>query len=252
MTLPSAELAYFARGTAENARFWARLGGKPALTGAAVLDVGCGHGSLCVDIADSGARRVLGLDLNTSLIDFAAANIRLHHPEVAATIEFRRQDVREISETGFDLCVSKDTFEHVMDLAEVLAAIKLRLRPGGRLYAGFGPLWHSPFGDHGRTEIAAPWGHVVLPERYLISRLNRRHRTQLNSIHDLGLNKLALADYMRLLRQSGFKIITLKVNVSTHPMSRLFSWPHRLPLLREYFAHNIYCILENELAEDGR
>jgi hypothetical protein len=134
----------------------------------------------------------------------------------------------------------------------VLAAIKQRLRPGGRLYAGFGPLWHSPFGDHGRTEIAVPWGHVVLPERYLISRLNRRRRAPLNSIHDLGLNKLAFADYMRLLRQSGLKIITLKVNVSTHPMSRLFSWPHRLPLLREYFTHNLYCILENELAEDGR
>ncbi len=244
MSLSTADLAYFARGADENPRFWARLGGKPNLSGAAVLDLGCGHGSLAIDIAQAGAQRVLGLDLNAGLVEFAAENLHAHYPGLGAVVTFRYQDIRETPEAAFDAIVSKDTFEHVFELDQVLAAVAARLRPGGRLYAGIGPLWHSPFGDHGRTRMGLPWAHAVLPEAYLIRRLNRRWRTPVTSIYDLGLNKLALADYLRLLRASGLNVVSLRVNASSHPLSRLFSLARHLPGLGEYLAHNLYCILE--------
>jgi hypothetical protein len=43
-----------------------------------------------------------------------------------------------------------------MDLPEVLAAVRAKLKVGGRAYIGFGPLYHGPYGDHGWIREAIP------------------------------------------------------------------------------------------------
>ena len=65
------DLNYFKFGKVENIKFWKRLGGKPNLSGKTILDFGCGHGALCIDIADSGAKSVLGIDLSDNLLNFS-------------------------------------------------------------------------------------------------------------------------------------------------------------------------------------
>ena len=52
------DIDYFNFGKIENEKFWRRLGGKPDLKNKSVLDFGCGHGALCVDIAQSAAKTV--------------------------------------------------------------------------------------------------------------------------------------------------------------------------------------------------
>jgi len=49
--LEKKDIDYFNFGKIENSKFWRRLGGKPNLENKSVLDFGCGHGSLCLDIA---------------------------------------------------------------------------------------------------------------------------------------------------------------------------------------------------------
>jgi SAM-dependent methyltransferase len=247
MALRQADIDYFNRGIVENPRFWSRFGGQPDFADADVADFGCGHGSLCIGIALAGARRVIGFDLDGQRIDFATANLLQNYPQLRDRVEFRQQDVREAPEAGFSYFVSKDTFEHVLELDQILAAMRARLRPGGRIYAGFGPLWNSPWGDHRRTRIGIPWGHVIFSEPYLIRRLNHRNaaaHVRVASIYDLGLNKLAVADYRRLFCDSGLRIVSCRVNASSRPISRLFSLLRAVPLLQEYASHNLYCILE--------
>ncbi len=246
LMLQQDDIDYFNLGQVENPRYWGRLGGKPNFKDAVVIDLGCGHGSLCVDIALSGARRVIGLDLNMRLIDFANENLRRNYPQFADTIEFRFQNLSEAPESDIDYFVSKDTFEHVIGLEQVLAEMKKRLKVGGRVYAGFGPLWNSPFGDHGRTRMLRPWGHALFPERFLVNWHNRFDSQKVTSIHDLGLNALPLAEYLRLFRSCGMAIIFLQVNASKRPVSRLFSLISQVPFLTEYFSHNLYCILEKQ------
>ena len=61
--------------------------------------------------------------------------------------------------------MSKDTFEHVDDVASLLKGLGQLLGSEGRLYAGFSPLYGSPFGDHTRTGLRVPWAHALLPKR---------------------------------------------------------------------------------------
>ena len=70
------DIDYFNFGKIENEKFWRRLGGKPDLKNKSVLDFGCGHGALCVDIAQSEAKTVSGIDLEENLLKFANDNLK--------------------------------------------------------------------------------------------------------------------------------------------------------------------------------
>lgn len=243
-SLHPADLAFFARGTRENPLFWSRIGGMPDLVGRSVLDLGCGHGSMAVDLARSGAARVVGLDLSRRFITFARENVRLHHADVADRVEFRLQDLAETPEHDFDYMVSKDTFEHLDDPATLLREMEARLKPGGRIYLGFGPLWNSPYGDHRRTRMILPWGHVLAPRAAVLRWAGFLRSETVRDLSDLGLSGLSLEDYRRVFDACGMHVVLFETNLSERPVSRAFHALARVPALKEYVTHNIYCVLE--------
>lgn len=237
-----ADIDYFHRGDKDNPRYWSRFGYKPDLSNSYVAEVGCGHGSLTLDIAKSGVKRVIGFDLDARRIEFAQQNLEQNYPRSLRTVvEFRRQDIRDAPEAGFDLFVSKDSFEHFIDLAETIEAMRKKLRPGGRIYLGSGGLWNSPFGDHGALNAKLPWSHVLFGERYVMRQLKKRNMT---SVHDLGLSGLSLAEYRRIFKESGMNMVYLRTNVCQRLTSKIMTVISKLPFLEEYFTHNLYCILE--------
>ena len=259
MKLEQADIAYFRRGETENPTFWWRMGGKPSFIGAHVLDVGCGLGSLCVDMAAGGAARVVGLDTETKLIEFAKQYTAENFPKLKGVLEFYDRDLKSFTDGTFDVIVTKDSFEHIMDLEVMLREMASRLKPGGKLYAGFGPLYNSPFGHHGRVATFLPWrkfpwAHLWEREEKIVARLNRlRARGEkiftysdapITSIRDLGLSMYSLADYRRMLSGCGLKVARFGLNRSTSPLSKILSVLRRVPFLEEYCTHNIYCILE--------
>jgi SAM-dependent methyltransferase len=251
MCLLEEDIEYFNNGDSgkeENEKFWSRFGRKPDLTGKTTLDVGCGHGSLCVNMALSGAKKVVGVDINTDLINFAKENLKTNYPQLLEIVEFYAVDLNDYSkEEHFDYIVSKDSFEHIIDLPSMIEAMKLRLKPGGMIYTGFGPLYNDFYGDHKRTECKIPWRHVICSDEKIIRRLNKTRQVPIQSIFDLGLNKLSLADYRRIFKESGLKIVFFKVNQSEHFVLKLFKLISFLfPFLKEYFAHNIYAILKKQ------
>ena len=155
--LDPADVDYFKRGSAENPEFWWRLVERPRFAGKHVLDVGCGLGALCVDMAAGGAARVVGLDTESKLIAFARQHTSLAFPELQSVLEFYDEDLAQFDQGKFDIIVSKDSFEHIMDLNGMIRAMAGHLKPGGRIYSGFGPLYNSPFGHHGRVATRLPW-----------------------------------------------------------------------------------------------
>ncbi|NOX63549.1 MAG: class I SAM-dependent methyltransferase [Chloroflexi bacterium] len=244
--LNPSDLAYFRRGETENPRFWRRFGGQPDFRGASVLDVGCGHGSMSIYLAEQGAAEVVGLDLNERLIEFANANLEQNFPHFADRVAFLCLDLKDYPLEPFDYIVSKDTFEHVLDLPGLLEEMSRRLRAGGRVYAGFGPLYNSPFGDHNvvRPPFPIPWAHLLLGDQRVIRRVNRRRREKVSAIQDLGMNRLALADYRRIFEECDLEVVSFQTNRSDKLSGKTLHALSKLPRLEEYFTFNIYCVLE--------
>jgi 2-polyprenyl-3-methyl-5-hydroxy-6-metoxy-1,4-benzoquinol methylase len=145
---------YFAeQATESNPEFWRRFGERPNVAGKSVLDLGCGHGALALEMARDGAH-VIGLDPDETRVRWGSEHIaRL---SLDGSVELRVTPIESLDEPPFDLIVSKDTFEHIANVDEVLRAIRRLLKPSGQLWIGFSPLYYSPWGDHGRTGMRAP------------------------------------------------------------------------------------------------
>ncbi len=242
--LERVDLEYFERGKAENLNFWTNLNGEPDFTGKKILDIGCGHGSLCVYLASKGAKQVIGIDTDQRHIDFARNNVLINYPQFKKSVNYICCEISQLEEYEFDIIVSKDTFEHIMNLSMVLDQINYKLKLQGKAYIGIGPLYNSPYGDHGRTKAILPWGHLIFPESFLLKRINRHRNVNIKSIYELGLNKYSLADYRKRFYKSKLTVLLFQVNASHSFKSRLFSSLRYISLLEEYISHNLYCILQ--------
>jgi len=205
--------AYFDRQTAEsNPEFWSRCGGRPDFRGKRVLEVGCGHGALSVDIAGDGAE-VLGVDLNRWRVKFANDLVLSRHPELTSRVRFSATDVQDLStDEPFDYIISKDTFEHVDDLEALLQAVYRLLKPGGVLIAGSTPLYWSPKGDHGRTGLRVPGLHAVLPTSIVMRAASRHKGYTVRTVSDIGMNGYTPEQYRRMFDSTGFEQLEIRYN----------------------------------------
>ncbi len=103
----------------------------PAVGGLEVLDLGCGDGSLCRELADAGAARVLGVDPSERMLGLARE--RTTDPTVEYAQQFA-EDLR-LPADSVDLVVSSLALHYVDDLAGLLGNVSSWLRPGGAFVA---------------------------------------------------------------------------------------------------------------------
>jgi SAM-dependent methyltransferase len=253
----SKSLRYFDAQVIQSKKYWERLGGRPDFSGKVVLELGCGHGALSIDAALSGAEHVIGLDLMGSRIAFAKRIVAERFPNIANKIEFHKMDIADIDLTDkVDIVLSKDTFEHIMGLDEVLLSVRRVLREGGLLITAFSPLYYSPFGDHGFHAIGQrfklPWGHLILGDARVVAAYNKYHKgvechsvIECQSIYDLGLNKLKRRDFLQAFEQAGFTIIRETVNAvqGASKLMPLLNLVHKIPGLEDYTTVNMNVVL---------
>jgi SAM-dependent methyltransferase len=238
-------------------RFWISFGLEtpPVLDGLRVMEVGCGTGSRCIQAAGLGAARVLGID--PMAVDVAKATdiIDQKYPELKDRVEFRACYIADVADEGFDVIISENAFEHILDPGDVLAEMRKKLKEGGRVYLGFGPLYYSPFGDHGWIRAALPfgerlpWGHAVLPEWLLFKLMSWHYRRPVKNLtdwHFLTLNKLTPAEYRNLFAQSGLTIECCRMDVAFSRIGKLFARFRKIPFLEKYFTVLVCCILRKD------
>lgn len=218
-----------------------------------VMEIGCGKGKRCFEAALGGAYKVLGVDISEKSIQSAEKTLLSDFSEFADTINFECSSIDKITENNFDVIISENAFEHILDVPSVLNELELRLKKGGRIYIGFGPLFHSPFGDHGWIRAALPlgkwlpWSHVILPRNLILKILSKRHHKKITNFYDwpfLSLNELTIADFKRIFQDSKLHVSSFRVNVGYSPKAKLISLIGKIPLLEKYFTHNIFCILK--------
>ncbi len=242
--LDANELSYYRLTKSWNSKFWRRMPASAALIGATCLDLGCGVGALTTDLVRLGSARAVGIDPDSDRIRIARTAAMLFHPELIDRVEYMAARIQELEGVGvFDVIVSRDTIEHIHDLPEVLEEVGRLLRSDGRLYLGFGPLYRSPFGDHGLLGLRIPWAHLLvapLPDAPRFGNWPSRRRIELL---DVELNGLTLDEIQAIVDRSPLRFESIRVNVSRHPGMRLLSFFRRVPALRDYVTVNVYAVL---------
>jgi 2-polyprenyl-6-hydroxyphenyl methylase / 3-demethylubiquinone-9 3-methyltransferase len=105
---------------------------RSPVTGAQLLDVGCGGGLISEAMAHRGAR-VTGIDMGETPLAVA----RLHLLESGLDIDYRQITAEELAQqkpAAFDVVTCLEMLEHVPDPASVIDACARMCKPGGSLY----------------------------------------------------------------------------------------------------------------------
>ncbi|MCL2661922.1 MAG: methyltransferase domain-containing protein [Oscillospiraceae bacterium] len=150
------------------------------LDGKSILDVGCGNGDLVRYIAEKYLPEYIA-GIEPALVEYwdsdeqEGKNWCVKHGN-AYSLDY--------DDNTFDVVASLSTFEHIGDIPTALSEIKRVLKPYGRFYAEFSPIWTSAAGHHflhGKDRswnpehlLAIPaWGHLYLSEKDMKLKLEK-------------------------------------------------------------------------------
>jgi SAM-dependent methyltransferase len=196
-----------------------------------VVDFGCGSGGEAIEIAQHGARRVVGIDISERLLSAARA-----HAERAGVADHCVFTDRTAERA--DLVVSIDGFEHFADAEGVLRVMAGILKPTGAAWLTFGPTWLHPLGGH--LFSVFPWAHLVFTERALIRwRSDFKHdgATRFSEVEG-GLNQITIRRFRHLVARSPLEFSTFEAV----PIRRFRSLAN--PVTREFLTSFVRCRLK--------
>lgn len=186
------------------------------LHGIDLLVAGCGTAKDIESWVKLEPNRIVGVDWFSYARAWELWQQRYAQTAPSVQVCFKQANLAHMTDypdASFDLVSSDAVFEHLQNLPEVLAEFHRILKPGGVLYATFGPLWYSYGGDHvsGYDAIASGFNHLVLGEdaylHYLDGMGTHQHsehdgRTWIE--HDL-FSRLTPRQYLSYLENAGFK-----------------------------------------------
>lgn len=164
-----------------------------------VIDFGCGEGSESVEMAQMGARRVIGVDIREEVLETARRRAR------DSGVEDRCYFTTTPNERA-DVIVSLDSFEHFGDPAGTLRTMNSLLEPNGEVIASFGPTWYHPLGGH--LFSVFPWAHLIFSEAALLrwrSSFKADGATRFSEVAG-GLNQMTIGRFEKLIAASPFKL----------------------------------------------
>ena len=204
--------------------FFARIAGKR------VVDFGCGEGDDAVEMAVTGAARVIGVDIREEVLRVARKKA------AGAGVEDRCSFTTQTTELA-DVIVSLDAFEHFADPAEILRRMNTLLRPAGEVLVSFGPTWYHPLGGH--LFSVFPWAHLVFSEEALIrwrSTFKTDGATRFGEVAG-GLNQMTIQKFVNLVQHSPLRFAALELV----PIRKLRHFHTRLT--REFTTSIVRCRL---------
>ncbi len=169
----------------------------PELRGRSVLDLGCGFGWFCRWARQSGAARVLGIDVSEKMLARGRATTE------DAAITYQRADMERLalSPRSFDLAYSSLALHYIADLDGLVAEVHRSLVPGGSLvFSVEHPIYTAPAApkwslDGAGRKIWPVDGYLNEGPRstdWLAKGVIKQHRT--------------VATYLNLLLRRGFAI----------------------------------------------
>jgi 2-polyprenyl-3-methyl-5-hydroxy-6-metoxy-1,4-benzoquinol methylase len=200
------------------------------ISGKTIIDFGCGEGAEAVEMAQKGAKRVIGIDIREGALQIARKKA------IATGV----QDICLFASSTTELAeaiVSIDSFEHFANPAEILRTMNKLLQPAGEVLVSFGPTWYHPLGGHLFSVL--PWAHLIFSEEALIrwrSTFKTDGAARFSEVAG-GLNQMTIRRFERLVADSAFRVAALQLV----PIRRLR--PFHNHLTREFTTAIVRCRL---------
>jgi SAM-dependent methyltransferase len=207
-----------------------------AIRGASVLDFGCAMGHQCIGLSQMGASTIVGVDIQQNRI--AAGQQLLREMNLHDRIRLQTTVTSDMH-GQFDLVVSLDCVEHFPDPLASLNEMKAALKPGGRMFVTFGPVWYSAYGPHQHEFTRAPWLHLLFPESVVMKvRGVLMNDPNTRTYAQRWLNQMSVRKFEKLIAA-----LDMEVQSSTYHCSLGLAVLGKIPLLRELAVNNISCVL---------
>ncbi|MCX6239077.1 MAG: class I SAM-dependent methyltransferase [Bacteroidia bacterium] len=135
---------------------------------ACVLEIGPGAGYVLKEFKNRNVKNVFAVDI----VDQLYQEVKDAGVELLLT---SAENIAELKNESVDLIFSWGTLEHIPEPQKVLNECFRILRPGGKIYMEFGPLYYSPWGYHHQAILRLPYFHILFPEM-LIHNLSKQKR----------------------------------------------------------------------------
>ncbi|MCL2046633.1 MAG: class I SAM-dependent methyltransferase [Oscillospiraceae bacterium] len=197
------------------------------LEGKTILDIGCGNGDLVKHIANKyEPNYIVGID--PALDEWETKASIGNNWE----IQFGDAHGLEFPDNYFDVIVSFSTFEHILNIENALNEVRRVLKPYGRFYTEFAPIWTSAAGHHfihGNDRwwtvkhllCIPPWAHLYMSEHEMRQLLknNMRDTELTNEIiffiyHSNVINRCSYSSLSYSIMNSGMIIRAYEERIS--------------------------------------
>jgi SAM-dependent methyltransferase len=200
---------------------------KQKIRGKRVLDYGCGWGWQTALMVREGAREVVGLEIEPKGRERARRKAAEYGFSGRITIKERLDE----AEYGtFDLVISSSSFEHFADPEAELRAMRRAVAEHGSVIISFAEPWYSHSGSHMNFFCRVPWMNLWWSEETLMRVRGRYRHDGARRFEEVGggLNRMTLAKFTRIIRNSGMDVRWMKA----YPTKGLPLVAH-IPVLRE-------------------
>ncbi len=239
----------------------------PDLENSTILEVGSDAGAKIIrELAGRGAGRVVGI--NPGLENDRTGAAHFQGNGLPPNCAFRNDDATNLrfEDETFTHVFSVSVFEHLNNFEQCISEFFRVLKPGGCLYADFGPIWSSSIGHHVYAvvgdEEARHWdpsknpvpnfAHLLMSREELARRLEGQVSGDLLEavlawIYDQPfINRLLFEDYIRVIEASPFVIERLVLDeerLSSRLASRLRT---KYPTHSRFDVRNVELILRKD------
>jgi SAM-dependent methyltransferase len=214
-----------------------------------ILVQGTGTGWDVIGWASLKPKRIIATDLYASpeIWGEISAYCRKTFGTPVEFHEAPMEDHSFLEDGSVDICVSDAVFEHIKNFPGMLAETFRLLRPGGFIYAQYGPLWFGAGGDHysGRGGLQTVFNHLTLDaaayREYFYGNLRKEEDWQAGGrYYELDLfSRLTTRQYLDYFRAAGFDVRWLILFVSEQSVEYRARFPDQFREIGRRFEGKI-------------
>jgi ubiquinone/menaquinone biosynthesis C-methylase UbiE len=220
-----------------------------------IFDFGCGDGIMALGVSQRAGVGVTGLDLTQAFLHLPdKAREVLHLAALPTTLRFLQVDAARplpFDDNHFDGGYSWSVFEHVANVAAVLAEVHRILKPRAPFLLQIEPFYASPFGSHLKRLIDEPWAHLLMDENSYLERALAANDAVPDAEKDMmyrkndfeHVKKYLVAEYRNLNRITVDRLLSHVLQAGFHirEMQTSRAWNYAIPpgLLHRYSEYDL-------------